>query len=84
MYLLQFGFREKYSTVHAPSISFTESIKKNIEDGHPCCGIFVDLKKAFDTVECDILLSKLENYGVRGLADEWFKSYLSNKKNYMF
>ena len=51
----------------------------------PCssCGIFVNLQKGFDTVEYDILLSKLEHYGIRGLAYERFKSYSSNRKQYV-
>ena len=82
IYSLQFGFRQKYSTVHA-LISLTESIRKNLDEGNIGCGIFVDLQKAFDTVEHDILLSKREHYGAPGLANEWFKSYLSNRKQHV-
>ena len=69
MYSLQFGFRQKYSTVHA-LISLTENIRKNLDEGNIGCDIFVDLQKAFDTVEHDVLLSKLEHYGICGLANE--------------
>ena len=82
IYSLQFGFRQKYSTVHA-LISLTENIRKNLDEGNIGCGIFVDLHKAFDTVEHDILLSKLEYYDICGLANEWFKSYLSIRKQYV-
>ena len=83
IYSLQFGFRQKYSTVHA-LISLTESIRKNLDYGQVSCGIFVDLKKAFDTVEHDILLSKLEHFGVLGLTNEWFKSYLSTVVSHLY
>ena len=82
IYPLQFGFRQKYSTVYA-LISLTENIRKNLDEGIIGCGIFVDLQKAFDTAELDIPLSKLEHYGIRGLANKWFKSYLSNRKHYV-
>ena len=81
-YLLQFGFKQNYSTTHA-LISITETIRKYLDEGKFACGIFVDLQKALDTVEHDILLTKLEHYGVRGLANDWFKSYLSDRKQYV-
>ena len=45
-------------------------------------GIFLDLQKAFDTVNHKILLNKLYNYGIRGLLYDWFSSYLGNRKQY--
>ena len=68
IYSLQFGFRQKYSTVHA-LISLTENIRKTLGEGNIGCGIFVDFLKAFNTVEHDILLSKLESNGMHGLAN---------------
>ena len=82
IYSLQFGFRQKHSMAHA-LISLTESIRKNLDEGNLACGIFVVLQKVFDTVEHDILLSKLEHYGVCGLDNEWLKSSLSNRKQYI-
>ena len=61
-------------------ISLTEDIRKNLDQGNIGCGIFVDLRKAFDTVEHNILLAKLEHYGIRGISNESFKSYLFERK----
>ena len=82
IYSFQFGFRQKYSTVHA-LISLTKKIRKNLDERYICCGIFVDLQKAFDIIEHDVLLPKLEHHGICGLANGWFKSYLSNRKQYV-
>ena len=79
----QFGFRKQNSTVHA-LVQITEQIKESIEKGKFGCGIFIDLRKAFDTVNHDILLRKLEHYGVRGTLLQWFESYLSGRKQYVF
>ena len=77
----QFGFRNKHSTAHA-LIDLTETIRKSLDDNEFACGVFLDLKKAFDTVNHKILLKKLEHYGVRGLAIKWFTSYLTGRKQY--
>ena len=79
----QFGFRKKCSTAHS-LIEITEKIRESIDSGKYGCGIFIDLKKAFDTVNHEILLRKLEHYGIRGSILKWFESYLIGRKQYVF
>jgi hypothetical protein len=79
----QFGFRKGHSTTHT-LINLTEEIRKHLDKGQFSCGVFIDLQKAFDTVDHNILLRKLELYGIRGLGNNWFRSYLTNRKQYVY
>ena len=78
----QFGFRKKHSTSHA-ILNIVEEIRKNLDNKTYSCGVFVDLEKAFDTVNHKILLKKLDHYGIRDISNNWFESYLSNRKQYV-
>ena len=82
IYDLQFGFRQKYSTSYA-FIHLTDKIREQLDNGNFACRIFVDLQKAFDTVDCDILIQKLNHYGIRGVGNNWFSSYLQNRLLYV-
>ena len=60
-----------------------EKITNAIDNKKYTIGVFVDLKKAFDTIDHRILLKKLEFYGIRGLPLNWLSSYLTNRKQYV-
>ena len=74
----QYGFRKDRSTEHA-IIELTDKISKAIDEGKYTIGIFLDLSKAFDTVNHEILLKKLEHYGIRGNCLKWFENYLHER-----
>ena len=78
LYAKQFGFRNIHSTNHA-LISITEEIRRALDHDEFACGVFLDFQEAFDTVNHKILLTKMEYHGIRGLASDWFKSYLTNR-----
>ena len=71
-----------YATSYA-LIHLTETIKQSLDQGLFSCGIFVDLQKAFDTVDHDILLGKLEHYGIRGITNKWFETYLKDRQQFV-
>ena len=82
IYNLQFGFSQQYYTSQA-LINITVNIRNALDDVNIGCGVFADLQKAFDTVDHQILLAKLNHYGIRGISNDWFKSYQSNRNQYV-
>jgi len=78
----QHGFREGKPTETATHV-FLENIQEAIEKKKHLIGIFFDLSKAYDVLDHKILLFKLSTYGVRDLVNQWFTSYLSNRKQYV-
>ena len=74
----QYGFRQGHSTEHA-ILDIINAIQSNMDRGEFSCGVFIDLKKAFDTVNHNILLEKLHFYVFRGIINDWFASYLKER-----
>ena len=74
----QYGFRNGHSTSSA-ILELLEELTNGIEKSKSTIGVFIDLKKAFDTIDHNILIKKLEFYGIRGIANDWICSYLSNR-----
>ena len=78
----QYGFRSARSTSMALT-ELVEEITNCIHNKKYAVGIFIDLKKAFDTIDHGILLKKMEAYGVRGVAFDWLKSYIENRQQFV-
>ena len=64
-------------------MAIVESIQKELDAGKYTTGVFVDLIKAFNTLDHNILLANLDYYSIRGVAKEWFESYLNNGKHFV-
>ena len=79
LYQSQYGFRTGHSCENAIG-ELVGTIVKNKEQKKSTVGVFIDLSKAFDTLNHDMLLQKMERYGIRGCTLKWFASYLSNRK----
>ena len=79
LYRSQYGFRTRHSCENAVS-ELVSVILKGHETQKSTVAVFIDLSKAFDTLSHSILLQKLERYGIRGIVNDWFKSYLENRK----
>ena len=78
LYQLQFGFRKHHSTDHALTYLINFFVT-SIDQRKTTAGIFLDLSKAFDTLDHEILFVKLEHYGIGGPTLDWIKSYFSNR-----
>ena len=82
IYQYQYGFRKKHSTADHVSQFINDSLLA-YDNSEYTLAVFLDLSKAFDTIDHTLLLKKLEHHGIRGLALEWFRSYLSNRMQYV-
>ena len=74
----QFSFRSNHSTDFA-ILSIIDKVQQAIDQGDLSCDIFLDFSRAFDSVDHAILIEKLDFYGIRGIAKDWFTSYLTNR-----
>ena len=78
----QFGFRKLHSSYMTLMVQMNNLIS-SLENGETVVGVFLDFSKAFDTVDHDILLAKLEQHGIRGNALVWFRSYLTDREQFV-
>ena len=82
MFQNQYGFREKHSTFMA-LLKLIDDISNEVNNKIYSVGIFIDLSKAFDTIDHSLLIKPLQHYGVRGIVADWFVSYLANRSQYV-
>ena len=82
LYEYLFGFRHNHS-VYMSLIILVDKIINSLNNGNYTIGLFLDFKKAFDTINHDILINKLEIYGIRGTAKIWIESYLTDKYQFV-
>ena len=64
-------------------INLTKNIRQALDERYVGCGIFTDLQKVFDTVDHEIILAKLNHYGIRGVSNNWFRSFLSDRQQFV-
>ena len=82
LYEKQFGFQTSHRTEHVIPL-LVNQLNQSIDESKFTLGIFIDLSKAFDTVDHKILTKKLQLYGIKGCNLGWFESYLSNRKRFI-
>jgi hypothetical protein len=78
----QFGFRSNHSTMHS-LVSLINNVATAIDRNQIAAGVFIDLSKAFDTLDHEILFTKLQHYGIKGVALQWIKSYFCNREQFV-
>ena len=78
----QYGFRKNDSTALAP-LHLYGTLANAIDNKEYTMGVFIDLSKAFDTINHEILLAKMQHYGIRGTPLKWFESYLSGREQFV-
>ena len=85
LYKHQYGFRTNHNCSH-PVLHFADKIynELNQKPSAATLAIFIDLKKAFDTVDHNILLQKMDHYGIRGISNNWFENYLTDREQFVY
>ena len=82
LYKYQFGFKKGHST-YMPLTIIIDNIVEALENHEHVMVLYLDLAKAFDTVDHNILLNKLSHYGIRGKALSWFENYLNERQQFV-